>query len=98
MDNTVNVVIPFEPAAAAALSDVRNREAVGRLVSRILRPRSGPSPLAQAIAEMKAAARAAGLSDADIDAELAAYNAERRSARPLMRKSPECSRGRGSRR
>jgi hypothetical protein len=27
---------------------------------------------------MKADARAAGLSDADIDAELAAYNAERR--------------------
>jgi len=48
-----------------------------RLVSRVLRPRSGPSPLAEAIAEMKAAARAAGLTDADIDAELAAYNAER---------------------
>lgn len=78
MDDTVDVVIPVEPAAAAALADVRNREAVGRLVSRILRPRSGPSSLAQAIAEMKAAARAAGLSDGDIDAELAAYNAERR--------------------
>jgi hypothetical protein len=78
MDDTVDVVIPVEPAAAAALADVRNREAVGRLVSRILRPRSGPGSLAQAIAEMKAAARAADLSDADIDAELAAYNAERR--------------------
>jgi hypothetical protein len=33
---------------------------------------------AQAIAEMKAEARAAGLTDADIDAELAVYNAERR--------------------
>lgn len=78
MDNTVNVIIPVEPEAAAALADARNREAMGRLVSRVLRPRSGPSPLAQAIAEMKADARAAGLTDADIDAELTAYNAERR--------------------
>jgi hypothetical protein len=78
MDKTVDVTIPVEPEAAAALTDERNREAVGRLVSRVLRPASGPTPLAQAIADMKADARAAGLSDADIDAELAAYNAERR--------------------
>ena len=78
MPSTVDVVIPVEPEAAAALTDARNREAVGRLVSRILRPRTGMSPLAQAIAEMKAAARVAGLSDADIDAELATHNAERR--------------------
>ena len=78
MDRTVDVIIPVEPEAAAALADLRNREAVGRLVSRVLRPHSGPSPLARAIAELKAEARAAGLNDADIDAELAAYNAERR--------------------
>ena len=81
MDNTVDVTIPVEPEVAAVLADPRNREAVGRLVSRVLRPRSGPSPLAQAIADMKADARAAGLIDADIDAELAAYNAERRDRR-----------------
>jgi hypothetical protein len=75
---SVDVTIPVEPEVAAALGDARNRQAVGRLVSRVLRPRAGPSPLAQAIAEMKAEARAAGLTDADIDAELAAYNAERR--------------------
>jgi hypothetical protein len=80
MEDTVDVIIPVEPEAAAALADARNREAVGRLVSRVLRPRSGPRPLARAIAEMKAAARAAGLTDADIDAELAAYNAERRAS------------------
>jgi hypothetical protein len=78
MDRTVDVTIPVEPEAAAALADARNREAMGRLVSHLLRPRSGPSPLARAIAELKAEARAAGLSDADIDAELATYNAERR--------------------
>ena len=49
----------------------------------MLRPHSGPSPLALAIAEMKADARAAGLTDADIDAELAAYNAERRGLRAI---------------
>ena len=82
MDKTVDVTIPVEPEAAAALTDARNREAVGRLVSRVLRPTSGVTPLAQAIAEMKADARAAGLSDADIDAELAAHNAERRARGP----------------
>jgi len=44
-------------------------------------PRSGPSPLAQAVAGMKTDASAAGLTDAGIDAELAAYNAERRDLR-----------------
>ena len=78
MDKTVDVTIPVEPEAAVALADVRNREAVGRLVSRVLRPRSGPSPLAEAIAEMKADATAAGLTDA----ELAAYNSERRDRSP----------------
>ncbi len=78
LDKTIDVTIPVEPEAAATLADERNRAAVGRLVSRVLRSTAGPTPLAQAIAEMKAAARSAGLSDAEIDAELAAYNAERR--------------------
>jgi hypothetical protein len=78
MDKTVDVMIPVEPEAATALADARNRAAVGRLVSRVLRPGSGPSPLARAIAELKAAARSSGLSDAEIDVQLAAYNAERR--------------------
>jgi hypothetical protein len=80
MDRTVDVTIQVEPEAAA-LADARNREAAGRLVSRVLRPRSGPSPLAEAIADLKAEARAAGLTDTEIDAELAAYNAERRNRR-----------------
>ena len=82
MDNTVDVTIPVEPEAAAALADTRNREAVGRLISRILNPRSGASPLARAITELKAEVKAAGLTDAEIDAELAIYNAERRDHRP----------------
>jgi hypothetical protein len=79
MADTVDVTIPVDPEAAAALGDARNRAAVGRLVSRVLRPAAGPSSLARAIAAMKAEARSAGLSDAEIAAELAAYNAERRT-------------------
>jgi len=86
MADTVDVTIPVDPAAAVALADARNREAVGRLVSRVLRPRSGPSPLAEAIAALKSEARAAGLTDQDVDAELAAYNAERRDP-----PAPDCS-------
>jgi hypothetical protein len=78
MDKTVDVTIPVDAEAAAALADARNRDAVGRLVSRVLRPHAGPSPLAQAIAELKAKVRQAGLTDADIDTELSAYNAEQR--------------------
>ena len=47
---------------------------VGRPVS----PESA-DPLEAAILAVKAQARADGLTDAEIDAELAAYNAERRS-------------------
>ncbi len=82
IDKTVDVVIPVEPEAAAALADGRNREAVGRLVSRIFRPASGSTPLARVIAEIKEGARASGLSDAEIDLEIAADNADRRGRGP----------------
>ncbi|HEY2616417.1 MAG TPA: hypothetical protein VGI78_03675 [Acetobacteraceae bacterium] len=69
----------MEPEVATALQDAHNREAVGRLISRILRQRPGDAPLVAAIAVLKAEVRAAGLTDAEIDAELDAYNAGRRS-------------------
>lgn len=72
MPDTVEAPVPVE---AGALADARTRTAIGR----VLRPRSDPSELAQAVADAKAEARAAGLTDADIDAELEAYNAEHRS-------------------
>lgn len=80
MPDTVSVTIEVEPGAAVALGDPRTRAAMGRLVSRVLNPRPGPSELTQAIAAAKAEARTAGLTDIDIDAELAAYNAERRDS------------------
>ncbi len=77
MPDTVPVTLDVD-RAAAALGDPRTRAAMGRLVSRVLTPHSGPGALARAIAAAKAEARAAGLTDAEIDAELDAYNAERR--------------------
>jgi len=80
MPNTVEIIIPVEAAAAPALADGRTRAALGRLVSRVLRPQAGPSELAIAIAELQAEAAAAGLDDSAIAAELEAYNAEGRDA------------------
>lgn len=78
MDTTIDVTIPVNPEVADTLRDARNRAAVGRLVSRVLHPHPGDDPLIEAIAALKAEVRAAGLTDEDIDAELNAYNAERR--------------------
>ena len=77
MPDTVSVTLEVD-TAAAAMADASTRAAVGRLVSRVLHPHPGPSELTLAIAAAKAEARSAGLTDADIDAELDAYNAERR--------------------
>jgi hypothetical protein len=78
MNDVVTIEIPVSPEAAAALADADRRVALGRYVSRMLHGAKARDLLAEAIAEAKADARAAGLTDADIDAELAAYNAERR--------------------
>lgn len=73
MTRVSKIEIPVEAATAAALSDARRLEAVGRLVDRLVR--AGPDdPLAALFERTAAEARAAGLSEA----ELAAYNAEHR--------------------
>lgn len=77
MDDVVEVTIPVEAHAAAALADAGTREMVGRLVSRMLRA-DGAGRLMDAIARLKADAHARGLTDEIVDEELAAYNAERR--------------------
>jgi hypothetical protein len=76
MADIVMVEIPVTPEA---LCDPERRERIGRLVSSVLRPQSpGEDPLAEIFGSIKNAARADGLTDEEIDAEFAAYNAERR--------------------
>lgn len=78
MGDTVEVSIPVEAEAAAALADARTREAVGRVVSRMLRPNGDADPLLRAMERLSAGAERRGLTQAILDEELAAYNAERR--------------------
>ncbi|HLY55349.1 MAG TPA: hypothetical protein VKS60_07320 [Stellaceae bacterium] len=79
MDDSVMVPIPVSPEAAAALRTEENQQRIGRLVSDLLRPSpDAEDPLASLIAELKAEVQQAGLTDVEIEAELAAYNAERR--------------------
>jgi hypothetical protein len=78
MTQVWKIEIPVEEATAAALSDARRREAVGRLVDRLVRP-GADDPLIALFERTAAEAREAGLTEAEIEAELAAYNAERRA-------------------
>ncbi len=77
MNEVSKIEIRVEAATAAALSDARRREAVGRLVDRLVRP-GADDPLIALFERTAAEARQAGLTEAEIEAELAAYNAERR--------------------
>ncbi len=79
MDNTVEVSIPVEADAAAVLRDARAREAIGRVVSRMLRPSDDTDPLLAAMERLSAEAARRGLTQAVLDEELAAHNAERRA-------------------
>jgi predicted nucleic acid-binding protein len=78
MNEVVTIEIEVAPETAQALTDPRRRQAVGRLVDRMVRPTVDDDPLAAVLAATRRAAREAGLTDADIDAEIAAYRAERR--------------------
>jgi len=78
MNQVSKIEIPVEEATAAALSDVRRREAVGRLVDRLVRP-GADDPLIALFERTAAEAREAGLTGTEIEAELDSYNAERRA-------------------
>lgn len=77
MPNTIDVPIPVDPEAASALQDARKREAIGRIVSRILRPYPGQDPMLDAMQRLSADAKAKGLTPEILEAELAAHKAER---------------------
>ena len=65
------------PEVARALESPARREAAGRVLSGLLKGGRVRDVLAEAIADVKREARANGLTDEDIDAELAAWQAER---------------------
>jgi hypothetical protein len=79
MSNTVEVSIPVDAEAALALKSPARREAAGRYLSGLLNGGRARDILAEAIAETKQEARARGLTDEDVDAELNAWRAERKT-------------------
>ena len=79
MTQIVKVEIAVDALAAEALKDTALRERVERLVSHVALLYQGHDALADTLERTSQQAQAAGLSDADIDAELAACDAERRA-------------------
>jgi len=77
MNDRVDVTIPVEPEVAKALENPVRREAAGRVLSGLLKGGHLRDTLAEAIADAKREARAKGLTDEAIDAELQAWRAER---------------------
>lgn len=79
MENLVDVTIPVDAETAKALVDPERRAEAGRYITDLLRRRRLAESLAEAIADAKAEARANGVTDEMVDAELAAWRAERNS-------------------
>jgi hypothetical protein len=79
MDTTVEVTLPVDAEAAKALNSPARREAAGRYLSGLLTGGRVRDVLAEAIAEAKREARASGLMDEDIDAELEVWRGERKA-------------------
>lgn len=77
MNQVFKIEIPVEAATAAALLEPRRLEAVGRLVDRLVQP-GIDDPLIALFQETSAEAKKIGLTEEDINMELAAYKAERR--------------------
>lgn len=79
MDGLVDVLIPVDAEAAEALERPEERQAIGRYISHLMKHGGLRGAVAAAIAELKQEAHANGLTDADIDQELAAWKSERRA-------------------
>lgn len=74
---TVMVEIPVDEATAAALADPRRLAAVAQMLNLVVRPVDEEDPLISLFELTRKQAAEAGLTDEDIDAELAAWKAER---------------------
>jgi hypothetical protein len=79
MDTTVEVTLRVDAEAAKVLNSPARREAAGRYLSGLLTGGRVRDVLVEAIAEAKREARASGLADEDIDAELEAWRGERKA-------------------
>jgi hypothetical protein len=80
MEELVKVEIEVTPRAADALRDDARRKQIGEVISRLVAPANDTEdPLLAVFRDTQQAWRAAGMTDEDVDRELAAYNAERRS-------------------
>ena len=79
MDSTVDVTLPVDAEAAKALDSPARREAAGRYLSGLLKDGRVRDVLAEAITDGKREARASGLTDEAIDAELEAWRADRKA-------------------
>lgn len=78
MDAVVEIPIPIDAAAANALQTPERRAAAGRYLSSVLRGGGAQDLVARLISDIKTEAHANGLTDADVDAELAQWRSERR--------------------
>jgi hypothetical protein len=87
MDDRVKVEIEVTPEAAKALGEDDNRRRrIGEFVSRMVVLRDGEEdPLVALFHQTQRAATEAGLGEAEVDAELDVYNAERRHRRQRRR-------------
>lgn len=74
----IEVTLPLDAEAAKLLDSPARREAAGRYLSGLLKEERIRDLLADAIGEAKREARASGLTDEDIEAELEAWRAERK--------------------
>ena len=74
---TVMVQIPVDEATAAALADPRRLAAVSELVMAVVQPTDDDDPLDRLRRTINREAAEAGVTEAGIDAELAAWKAER---------------------
>ena len=80
MVDTVEVPIPVDAETAQALkSSPARRAAAGRYLSGLVKGGRARDLLEEAIADIKSEAHARGLTDADVDAELEAWRAERKT-------------------
>lgn len=83
MGGYVKIEIEVTPEAASLLRDTERRRRAGELLSRIVINGGAEEddPLLRLFDEIAADWKAAGLTDKDLEEELAAYNAERRDRR-----------------